>query len=307
MRISWWVFFIILIMTCAHKAPPLVKDRMKPKLQNVSALNNRQVQLTFSEDIDTLNLSTEDLQITADDDTLKIETLYPSLSAAEIVIITESQTDTEYLISGSVYDTAQNKGAFSFQFDGTSRPDTIAPWIVKYSAGKANKNFYFHFSEAMDTTFFAFSIIPPKNVIAQWRNLRACDIIPADTFDIFAYDTTYYLYIDEGCRDLSGNVFKTLVTSITPDTVFKFFTLKGSALLNDTLVKTGIALLKREIALGIALIEGGDFEFQVRDSLPYIIEVFSGKYAGRSQAAVTDSLIIIDLKLEEKNFDNIFN
>ena len=211
MRNSWWVFLALLIITCAHKAPPLVKDRMKPKLQNIIALNNRQVQFTFSEDIDTLNLNSSDFYITDGADTLKIETLYPSLSAAEIVAITEIQTDTEYLVNGVVYDTAQNKGAFDDRFKGTSAPDTIKPWIIKYSEGKLKSNFYFCFSEAMDTTFFEFLVIPEKKVIVQWHNLRACNIIPADTMNTFSFDTTYYIYIDHGCRDLSGNPFVSLL------------------------------------------------------------------------------------------------
>ncbi|MGB3340389.1 MAG: hypothetical protein WBB37_02785 [bacterium] len=307
MRKSWWVFLALLIITCAHKAPPLVKDRMKPKLQNIIALNNIQVQFTFSEDIDTLNLSTENFRITTGEDTLRIKTLYPSLSAAEIVAITELQMDTEYSVNGYVYDTAQNKGAFIDRFAGTSRPDTIAPWIIKYSEGKNKSEFYFQFSEAMDTTFFEFSLIPKKNIITQWRNLRVCYLVPVDTIDAFAFDTTYYIYINQGCRDLSGNLFGTLVTNITPDTTFISFILKGSVHINDTLVKTGFALLKRQTPLGIALIEGGDFQFEVRDSLPYTVEVLSGKYSGSGLVSTTDSLNIIDLKLDEKDFDNIFN
>ena len=83
--------------------------------------------------------------------------------------------------------------------------------------------------------------------------------------------------------------------------------IKGSARLNDTLVKTGIAVLTRTIPLGIALIEGGNFKFEVRDTLPYMIEVFSNEYSGSSQVNAPDSLIIIELKLEEKDLDNIFN
>jgi hypothetical protein len=307
MRKSWFIVFALALITCAHKAPPLVKDRMKPKLQNIVALNNIQLQFTFSEDIDTLNLSAVNFHITTGEDTLRIKTLYPSLSAAEIVAITELQMDTVYKVAGYVFDTAQNKGAFVERFTGTSKPDTIAPWIIKYSKGTNQNQFYFHFSEAMDTTFFKFTIFPEKNIITQWPNLRVCHLIPADTVNNFAFDTTYYIYINQGCRDLSGNLFGTLVTNITPDTTFEFFILKGSAHINDTLVKTGLAVLKRKIPLGITLIDGGDFQFEVRDSLPYTIDVFSGKYSGSKVLSPTDSLNVIDLELEEKDFDNIFN
>lgn len=295
----------LLIITCAHKAPPLVKDRMKPKLQNIIALNNIQVQFTFSEEIDTLNLSTENFRITMGEDTLRIKTLYPSLSAAEIVAITELQMDSEYSVNGYVYDTAQNKGAFDMEFTGTSRPDTIAPWIIKFSEGSRQKEFFFHFSEAMDTTFFSYSMVPKKELVSEWRNPRVCFLLLADTTDALAFDTTYYVYINQGCRDLSGNLFGTLVTSITPDTAYKPLILKGSAQINDSLVITGIALLRRETFSGITLIKGGDFQFEVRDSLPYTVEVFSDKYWGSATVSI-DSINIIYLKLEEKDIDCIF-
>jgi hypothetical protein len=297
---------ILVIAACAHKAPPLVKDRMKPKLQNVVALNNRQIQFTFSENIDTLNLKPDHFNITLGDDTLQIDGLYPSLSAAEIVAITEMQIDSVYQVTGYVFDTAQNKGAFEAQFTGTLAPDTIRPWIIKFSEGAGQKEFFFHFSEAMDTTFFSYSMIPKRKLISEWRNRRVCFLVPADTADALAFDTTYYVYINQGCRDLSGNLLGTLVTSITPDTAYKPFILKGSAQINDSLMITGIALLKRETALGIALIKAGDFQFEVRDSLPYTVEVFSGKYWG-SATVLIDSANIIYLKLEDRDIDNLFN
>lgn len=307
MRKYWRAFIFLMIIACAHKAPPLIKDRMKPKLQNITALNNRQIQFTFSEGIDTLNLKPDNFNIVSDHETLLINTLYPSLSAAEIVAITALQSDIEYLATGYAFDTAQNKGFFKEQFMGTSLPDTIAPWIVKFAEGPKQNKFYFNFSEAMDTTFFQFVTIPKKSLSSQWHNQRVCFLVPTDTTDVLAFDTTYYVYINQGCRDLSNNLFGTLITSITPDTTFKYFALKGNAMINDTLVKQGLAILKREKPLGIALIEGGDFRFKVRDSLHYTIEIFSGEYWGSALVSSVDSLNIIHLQLSEKKIDDIFN
>ena len=293
---SEWALLIMIIAACAHKAPPLIKDRMKPKLQNVFALNNRQIQFTFSENIDTLNLKPDNFNITTGDDTLQITSLYPSLSAAEIIAITEAQMDLVYKVTGYVFDPAQNKGAFDIEFTGTSRPDTIAPWIIKFSEGSRQKEFFFHFSEAMDTTFFSYSMIPKKELVSEWRNPRVCFLLLADTTDALAFDTTYYVYINQGCRDLSGNLVGTLVTSITPDTAYRPLILKGSAQINDSLVITGIALLRRETFSGITLIRGGDFQFEVRDSLPYTVEVFSDKYWGSATVSI-DSINIIHLQI----------
>ncbi|MCK4251701.1 hypothetical protein KAX97_09640 [candidate division WOR-3 bacterium] len=301
------VFISIFIWaSCAHKAAPLSKDRLNPKLQKVSALNNRQIQFTFSEILDTLNLKPEYFSILSEEETLKIMTLYPSLSASEIIAITEIQFDKVYEVSGYVFDTAQNKGNFKESFIGSSKPDTITPWIVNYSKGANHKEFSLIFSEAMDTTFLTFFILPKNDLKPEWQNLRACHLIPEIPDDSLSYDTTYYLYIDKGARDINGNTIDIFITSITPDTIYKPIILKGTAHVNDTLIKTGLAVLKRKYPIGITLVDHGDFSFEVRDSLFYTIEVISGKYSGSAEVSV-DRVNNIILKLEEKDIDSLIN
>jgi hypothetical protein len=301
-----WLALCILAAHCAHKAPPLSKDRMSPKLLKVAALNNRQIQFTFSEILDTLNLKPEYFNITSGPDTLKIMHLYPSLSAAEIIAITENQLDTSYEVSGSVFDTAQNKGNFLKSFPGTSLPDTIAPWIVGATSGARQKAFGITFSEAMDTSFLKFFILPKKNLKVNWQSLRSCRFVPEVSADSLHYDTTYYLYLTREARDISGNTLGAFITSITPDTIYEPVILKGKVQLNDTLIKKGLAILERPDPAGIAFVEKGEFLFEVRDSNAYYIEVISGKYSGRGEVFV-DSANIIILKLEEKNIDSIIN
>lgn len=301
------VFISIFIWaSCAHKAAPLSKDRLNPKLQKVSALNNQQIQFTFSEILDTLNLKPEYFSIISEEETLKIMTLYPSLSASEIIAITEIQFDKVYEVSGYVFDTAQNKGNFKESFTGSSKLDTIIPWIVNYLKGANHKEFSLIFSEAMDTTFFKFYILPKKNLQPRWQNLRACRLIPKIPDDSLSYDTTYYLYINKGTRDISGNTIDIFITSITPDTIYKPIILKGTAHVNDTLIKTGLAVLKRKYPIGITIVDHGDFSFEVRDSLFYTIEVISGKYSGSAEVSV-DRVNNIILKLEEKDIDSLIN
>ena len=302
------LFALVSILACAHKATPLSKDRMKPKLQKVSALNNRQIQFTFSETLDTLNLKPEHFTITGGADTLDIITLYPSLSAAEIIALTSMQTNEIYNASGYMFDTAQNKGNFEISFIGSATPDTIAPWIVHYSKGANHKEFSLKFSEAMDTTFLKFHILPKKNLVQNWQNYRLCLLTSKDPADSLKFDTTYYLYVvDQGAFDVSGNGIGPFSTSITPDTIYRPINIQGKVQISDTLIRKGIAILKRETPMGITLVKDGHFMFEVRDSLKYIVEVISGKYSGSTEVSAADSIIIINLQLEEKNIDSFFN
>lgn len=301
------IFFLFLIFTaCAHKAPPLLKDRLSPKLQEISVLSNRHIQFTFSEQLDTLELSPDNFSITASNDTLGIQLLYPSLSAAEIVVLTEPQRTTVYEVSGYVYDTAQNRGAFKSSFSGTSKPDTISPWIVDYSKGANHRQFALTFSEAMDTTFFEFHILPKKALTPVWRNIRSCFLVPETVEDSLRYDTTYYLYIDKGARDIANNTISTFITSITPDTIYAPIIIRGTIQVHDTLVRTGVAFIKKEYSLGITMIEQGRFAFEVRDSTRYTVDVLSGDYSGSAEVSV-DSTCTINLRRERRSIDTYFN
>jgi len=285
---------------------PIVKDRLNPRLQNILSLNNRQVQFTFSEEIDTISLKPENFLIASDQDTLPILTLYPSLSTREIIAITGLQSDKVYEVSGYVYDKGENTGKFKRNFSGSSKTDTIAPWLVDYAKGKNTKEFFLKFSEAMDTAFHEFHIVPKKDFTVVWQNYRGCQLIPKTPFDSLHYDTTYYFYIEKGFADISGNHLSPCITDITPDTIYNPFILRSKVMINDTLVKAGLAVLKRGIALAIAKVENGEFAFEVRDSLPYGVEVISGKYSGSAEVSVGKEDTII-LKAEEANIDSIIN
>lgn len=300
------VFLVLLTVFCAHKAAPLRKDRLRPQLQSVRALSNRQVQYTFSEPIDTLGLHRDGLLITNSNDTLSILLLYPSLSAAEIVAITDLQQDILYKTSGVMYDTAHNKGAFETSFNGTSQEDTVRPWVVQYSQGGKQREFSVVFSEAMDTTFLVFYILPQKNLVASWLNLRACRFLPAAPEDSLRFDTTYHLYMTAGARDISNNVMTTFLTSITPDTVYQPTRLRGKVYVNDTSAARGIAVLRRERPLGISLVRGGSFIFEVRDTLPYTVDVISGEYSGTASVAAREENIVI-LQFQEKTLDSLID
>ncbi len=300
-------FFSFFILTaCAHKAPPLSRDRLSPKLQEISVLSNRHVQFTFSEQLDTLDLSPDNFSITTSEDTLGILLLYPSLSAAEIVVLTQPQSTTTYDVSGYVYDTAHNRGAFKSSFSGTSKPDTISPWIVDYSKGANHRQFSLKFSEAMDTTFFEFYIVPKKVLKPVWENIRTCFLVPESMDDSLQRDTTYYLYLNKGARDIANNTISAFVTSITPDTLYEPLIIKGTVQIHDTLATTGVAFIKKEYSLGITMIEQGRFAFEVRDSATYTVEVLSGDYSGSAEVSV-DSMCTINLRREGKSIDSYFD
>lgn len=269
----------MLVSACAHKAPPLFKDRMKPKLIKARALNNRQVQLSFSENIDTLDFNDPSIAIFSDSDTLDITALYPSLSAAEIICLTAPQLPVRYRITGIVYDTAQNIGAIDSWFEGSTMPDTVAPYVVQYSSGARTHEFMLFFSEAMDTSRLSYHVLPVAATKAQWQNLRTCRITPRDPNMMLAFDTTYYLFINREAYDVSGNALEPFITSITPDSGYKPFTLKGAIHTEDSLLCDGIAVLSRFSPQAVAFIRNRQVTFEVRDQDAYTMEaVCNGSY-----------------------------
>lgn len=295
---------LFVIMACAHKAAPLYKDRMNPKLMSVAALNNRHVQCMFSEAVDTLLLQPDSLSITAGHDTIEVLAAYPSLSASEIIAVTAPQSDTVYDFSGYVFDLNGNRGAFTSSFTGTSAPDTIRPWIVQYSQGYKTAKFVLSFSEMMDTSYLAFHTAPPILLAVEWENARTCRLQP-DSGALHP-DTTYFLLIADGVRDISNNTAMPFVTSITPDTAYRPLLLEGTVLVNDTLAADGIAVLQRTVPVGFALVENGAFRFEVRDSARYVVDILCGPYAGTGTIAVGDENVVT-LEPQEKSLDSIIH
>ena len=306
MRKSFYclVCILIIIAACAHKAKPLFKDRMKPKLTRARAMNNRYVQLSFSEEIDTLSFSIHNITLHADADTLAILLMYPTTSTAEIMCLTEPQSAITYRATGIVADTAQNMGSFSYAFEGTLLPDTLAPYVTHYSRGSNHHEFFLAFSEAMDTTRTAYHVLPGPPMDHAWQDLRTCRITPQEPVDSLQYNTTYYLYTDGGFSDISDNLLSPFITSITPDTVYEPYVLKGEVSANDTLVTEGIALLRRAGIHGIAFINNGLFTFEVRDKDAFMIEALCNGYYG-SDTAWSDSTNVIPVFASEKTIDSI--
>lgn len=296
---------VLLTAMCAHKAPPISIDRLNPRLSKVAVINTRQVQLTFSEAVDTLGLTPDNVLIASATETLEIVLLYPSLSASEIIVVTEPMQEIQYEISGRVLDKAGNEGSFTSRIQGSSAPDTIAPWVINYSEGKSKSDFQVRFSEAMDTTWLSFSILPGKEFTSRWLDHRSASFLPAAETESLALDTTYYFYL-RNARDLSGNAARPFITSVTPDTAQAPILLRGRALIDDAPIASGIALLLRQEVVGAAVVSSGDFAFMVRDSLPYDVVVVSNDHSGTGRVdAASDN--IIRLKKERLDIDSFIN
>jgi hypothetical protein len=295
MRMRLKFVLMLLIIACAHKAPPIAKDRLNPKLVRVEVLNTRQIQLSFSENLDTTALATDSIAVASGQDTLAVLQAYPSLSASEVILITEPMKNITYDIRGVVFDEAENKGNFKSPFQGSIYPDTIAPWLIGHSQGRNKQEFFLTFSEAMDTMSLAFSIIPKKAFIPIWVNSRYARFIPATAGESLGFDTTYYLYLKQA-RDISGNKSGPYMTSITPDTVYRPIILKGKAMIGETPLNSGLALLERIHPIAIALVTKGEFSFEVRDSLAFDAQIIADGYSGKGTVkAGADNI----LKLEK--------
>lgn len=296
---------MLLISACAHKAPPIAKDRLGPRLQKIAVLNTKQIQLSFSEEIDTVATHTDSISIRSDGETLTVLFLYPSLSASEIVLLTMPMKNLAYEISGTVFDTAENRNHFKGRFLGLTVPDTIAPRLTGHSQSKNASEFYFTFSEVMDTTSVSFSIIPKKRYTPVWLNARYAQFSPQAAGETLGFDTTYYLFLREA-RDVSGNRADPFVTSITRDTIYQPIIVHGKVHFDGTPINEGVALLKRGSIIGVALVAKGEFAFEVRDSTSYDVQVVAGDYSGTGTImAGRDN--IIQLERERIEIDRIID
>jgi hypothetical protein len=288
---KWSAFIFVLLLACAHKAPPLSKDRLNPKLIRTTVLNARQLQLSFNEEIDTLALFPDSVHITSPKDTLTVMSLYPSLSASEIVVATSPMKKDGYEIVGSVFDKAENKGNFRSSFQGTTSPDTISPWVAGSAEGRNTREFFLNFSEAMDTTTLLFAIVPKKQLLPVWVNYRYVRFIPESGSESLCFDTTYYMYLKQA-SDISGNYIQAFITAITPDTVYRPIRLQGRALIDGSPAQSGLAILKREKPVGIAMLKKGAFTFEVRDSLAFDIQIITPDHSGKGTVMVGGDNII---------------
>lgn len=296
---------ILLAMACAHKAPPISRDRLKPRLSKALAVNTRQVQLTFSEPVDTVTLKPDNISIVAEGETLEIILLYPSLSPSEIAVVTAPMKDISYEISGRVLDRAGNEGLFTARIQGSTVADTIAPWVTDHSAGKTRSEFLVRFSEAMDTTWLAFSVLPPKDFAPTWLDHRNARFLPAAESESLATDTRYYFHL-ERARDVSGNRARPFIAAVTPDTTARPVTLRGRALFGGSPVAHGIAILRRPPFIDAVVVTAGEFVFMVQDSLPYDVFVVSNDLSGNGRVDAA-SENIIRLKEERLAIDPLFN
>lgn len=297
------ILFALMVLFCAHKGPPLHIDRINPKIIKATAINEHLVNLLFSEDLDTMSMKSENFVIQKELETLKVLTAFPGNTPDQIFLSTDKMELTDYTINGKVYDKSGREGYFKTKFFGTTKSDTIRPWIVNYSKGYRLKSFYVEFSEPVDTLSIKYYCFPKKKMYTKWRYMKNLHLSPLD--DSLNYDTTYYLYL-KGIKDLSGNYAIPFITTITPDTIYNPVYIRGKATINDTNISKAIALIEREKILGISIVENGEFLFEVRDSLKYFIQIFGENLYGTDSISASQ-LNIIRLVPGVFNLDSIIN
>ncbi len=297
--------FLLMAIVCAHKAAPITKDRLRPRLSNVAVINERQIQLTFTEDIDTLSLTPDNISIASGSETLGVLMLYPSLSASEILVVTQPMENVTYEIRGEVHDKAENKGTFIRRVLGSTTRDTIAPWVTRLSEGKSRHEFYLHFSEAMDTADLIFSIVPRKEFRPEWRNHRRALLMPANPADSLGSDSAYYIYVKKG-SDISGNALKPFITQMTRDTTSLPIILRCRAMIDGKPVEKGLAILFRDEPMNITFVTAGEFSFALPDSLESDVLVVSDTHSGTGRVSVTADNII-HLRPEKIDVDSIID
>lgn len=297
---------MLVFLSCAHKGPPLRIDRVDPQIRKITPINEHQIALDFSEELDTLNINANDFAIYTEEETLKIFAANPGITVDQILITTDKMKQIEYKIQGKAFDKSGRMGIFKGKFSGTTKPDTIPPWLTHYSKGARQKYFSLRFSEPVDTSYFRYYVFPKKTTQTKWQYMKNLSIVPANEYESLSYDTTYYLYIKE-TRDLSGNLAQPFVTSITPDTMYNPLFLKGKAMLNDTPVIHGIALIERGQKIGVSLISKGEFLFEVRDSSSYFVRAFGSNCYGADSVSAGKSDNVINLNPGAFDLDSIIN
>lgn len=299
----------ILLLACAHKAAPLVKDRLRPSLVRIVALDQRHVQFTFSEDVDTTSAASAPV-IFAGTDTLSVQATYRGLSGAELIAVTAPMKAVTYTAVGTVYDAAANPGTYRRDFIGTVRADTVAPWVSAAVSGRAQRCFKVRFNEMMDTTRLAYRVVPSIAVVATWTDglgLTVMPIVdslaPADTLE---QGRVYYLWIREA-YDITGNRTAEYVTWLTPDTTGLPYIIRGRALIGDSLVDFGYAFLEGPRIEAVGLLRRGEFSFSVPDSLPRIVFVTTPDgYTGRDTLR-PGSLQSVPLSYEPCDIDTLLH
>lgn len=294
---------VISLLFCAHKGAPLHIDRIDPKLKKITPVNDHQIFLYFSEELDTTSIKSENFLIYTEQETLKIISVTPGNAPEQISIYTQKMSKIEYFIDGRVYDLSRRVGFFKTKFIGSIKPDTIQPVITKYSKGFKLKNFYLEFSEPIDTGSIKYYVFPKRKMLKDWHYMKKLYLNPET--DSLNYDTTYYLFISE-LQDLSGNRGAPFVTTITPDTIYNPVFIRGRAVFNDTPLTSGIGLLEYEKILGVSTISQGEFLFEVRDSSKHFIRVFGENCYGADSASALDTNII-KLTPGVFNLDSIIN
>lgn len=290
---------------CAHKGPPLYVDRIDPKIKKITPINNHQLMLFFSEDLDTLSYNLENFVVHTEQETLRIFVACPGNTPDQLFLTTEKMEQIKYLINGKVFDKSGRMGTFTAHFFGSPKPDTIAPWVTYYSRGYRLKKFDLEFSEPVDTLSFKYYVIPKKKMQVKWQYLTKVSLIPISEVESLNYDTTYYLYVKD-IIDLSGNHIQHFTTSITPDTIYNPLFIKGKALLNDTVINNGIAIIERDKILGISPVKQGEFLFEVRDSLKYLVHIIIPDFYGTDSVS-TSQINEIKLKPGAIDFDSLIN
>ncbi|MGQ9701568.1 MAG: hypothetical protein ACUVQT_03840 [bacterium] len=295
----------IICLYCAHKGTPLHVDRINPRITKITPINNHQLMLYFSEELDSLSNNLENFVIYTGQETLKIYAANPGNTLDQIFLTTEKMKQLEYEINGKVYDKAGRIGIFLAHFTGSTKPDTVAPWVTRYSKGSRLRNFSLEFSEPVDTISFKYYIIPKRTMQVKWQQLTKVSLTPLSEYDSFHYDTTYYLFIKD-LMDLSGNHAQHFITSVTPDTIYNPLFIRGKALLNDTIINDGIAIIERERILGISMVKQGEYLFEVRDSLKYLAHIIIPNFYGAESISVSQKNVII-LNPGAIDFDSLIN
>jgi len=314
------ILLIILLVSCAKKAPPPSPDRWAPRLRGVEAVNRRHLRLTFSERLDpesTADISKYTCHETDTEGTLAI------IGAAqrdgdEIDLTTAPQSRRSYTLAiKGIEDLSGNEmGLQTIEFMGSETPDRHPPRVLHMSPADGSSNFdpdsavTVQFSEAMDTTSVTKNsgLLPEGSMRLSWNEgmtdfrLHPQDVLAGEV---------YSLYLKDGCADIDGNRTEEWhYLTFTPDSVLPAGYVAGY-LLSGERGTTLIALVNTLLQIvRIAVMD--DTTFRLNWIRPQAYTVLAGMdvdgdrrfdLVGHQDVDVTEKGVVIELPLtveEEK-------
>ena len=305
----------LLVLACAKKGMPPNPDRFPPSLLDFTVVNQNRLDLTFDEPMAQKDLPgglahLSDYSITGlGGDTLPVLGVAFSPDQTVISLLTRRQQREKYVLKGITRDVAGNTVRFARQFQGSTRPDTIAPAIISVSPRMHATNLHrdvavtFIFSKPIDTlTFGGFLVLPSSlsgRFSPRWNpGLNGIQFMLADSL---GRGTVVSFLVPPVFRDFAGNhPAQAGYTSFSSDSLVLPGLVKGRLEVEGGPARNAFILLEQDEPL-LATIgrEDGSFVLRAKKEPYAVVALADTDYDGyvelsgfRARAELPETLVV---------------